>query len=182
MGKNISKGSILETLEIENPVDKKSNAGYFSLAEEVGFKTTVKIGEGYAQIKESAIHAFLKKKLLEVYSRSGDGRFYFEDKKTDHRCYRYFVQVDKYKTVNWDEQPIGEYIGTPPKYILESAKKAKECGFVDLRVVTVTVKDAVADKVTDSDDPLLIARYNSAIFLIDWWDNDFTAEDIANLV
>lgn len=76
-------------------------------------------------------------------------------------------------TFYWDEKPITKYTGNPPDHVLEAALRAKKLGYVNLRVVTTNAKVV--------EDPLLIAFKDDNRYLIDWWDKDFTADEIIAL-
>lgn len=74
----------------------------------------------------------------------------------------------------WDEIPLGEYNGNPPERILTSALKAKNLGYKKLAVVITNARVV--------EDPLLIGFKNGKRYLIDFWDKDFTADEIIALV
>lgn len=76
---------------------------------------------------------------------------------------------DWYSYFNWKEMPFGLYEGTPPEHILESAIRAKERGY-ELFVVTVNSGEV--------EDPLLLGLKEGKRYLVDWWDNDISIDEI----
>lgn len=173
--------SILNDLSIEKAIKKSNNAAYFKLGEEAGFRQLEKRGLGYAFISEGAISKCLKERLKKSSSYSqfnntvdGSGMVALDTSNDKNYCQAYSITVWNQSAV-WREQAVEKYTGTPPLHVLKSAKEAKLNGLNDLRVVTVSVEEVPLR------DPLLIARQDNLILLIDWWDKDFTADEILAL-
>jgi len=160
---------IVQVLKAEKGVQSSE---YFTLLKDAGFKSATTIGYGFPRITQQAILDYLVYKLKRKFNSTNENGWYHDETVTKFRFYRLYVKDKQDNRVCWDEQKVEDYEGTPPTHVLQSAKKAREAGINDLRVV----------EIRDTNDPLLIARVSpSLVFLIDWWDKDFTAEDILAL-
>lgn len=84
------------------------------------------------------------------------------------------VSKDWKWTIWWDEMPLARYEGNPPPHVLDAALRAKRAGYVCLRVVTTNARVV--------EDPLLVAIKGGKRYLVDWWDKDFTSDEIISLV
>jgi hypothetical protein len=77
-----------------------------------------------------------------------------------------------WRTMNWNETPIQNYIGTPPEHVLKSIIEKKNL-FNEIMIVTL-------DETIQVKDPLVVGikENDTNRYLIDWWDNDIDIPEI----
>ena len=126
----------------------------------------------YPEITAEAVTKLLKKRTVELF-----------EEKIKAETTGYFsgngMTISLYSlNAKWLETPIEEYEGFPPARIISSLEKAKVTGIFE-KFVVVTVEGVY--------DPLLVGikskdEKKERRALIDWWEHDFTPEEINSLV
>lgn len=166
----VSTNDIKDTLQEPNYVLRAQAAGFIN----VRLNSRPPIGITnlpYPEIIDEAINKLLIKRAKEV----------FEEKIKDQIANRGSKGVSLYlysTNVEWKETPIEEYQGFPPARIITSLEKARATGVFE-KFIVATVEGVY--------DPLLVGikskdEKKERRALIDWWEHDFTPDEINSLV
>jgi hypothetical protein len=171
--------TIVEKLKIQKA---SQNSEYQNLLKEANMDA---MSTGCPIITENAIAEYLKYLIIKLYptydviSYGFFGKKKIERKNTslrgnllhDKNCFRYrFYRGDFYWMV-WKETDIKNFVGTPPKHVLESVIKNKHL-FDKIVIVTINKEKVV--------DPLVVGIKNNDPnrYLIDWWDKDIDPSEL----
>ncbi len=121
---------------------------------------------GFNQKHGAGVRHWAKSRLVRVKKQRQRFLFWTRTKTTEESGWTRMIQ--------WVETPINRYEGNPPERVLRSAIAARSKGYADIRVVTTNAPVV--------EDPLLIAVKNGRRYLLDWWDEDFSVDEIHALV
>lgn len=164
----------MSTIVDELKVGSKSfPKDYTQLLQKVGFHASVEPTlDGYFHISTEAIFKLLRKRAgnsfwIKFIKQQGYGvgtlSLWIQRK--------YFV---KDLSIDWNEEPIELYVGTPPLHVLSALEKAQELKlFEHYSVCTIKISRHIPDP-----DPILVGYRGKDRFLIDWWDKDIDPTDL----
>lgn len=183
--------TIVDTIKLE--IKNKINTEYKQLLKDANMKA---VTTDCPVITEEAIDEYLRYLVMKKYPTYKEPKYsgFFVTKKTfcavpteikevrratidtsgfsGFFC-RYYRGTYDNTMLCWIETPIENFVGLPPKHVLESIKEKKDL-FDEIVVVTI-------DEKTMINDPLICGRRKNDPnrYLIDWYDNDIDITEIS---